>query len=205
LAVAADTGSPVKSISIQRLLARNVARQRHHRRRTEQADVDAGRCEARGFRGNRQIAARDQLAAGGGRDALHGGDNRLRQVHDRLHHGAAGIHDLGKVGAATVGIAAARGQFLHVVAGGKCRAVGRDHDCADRLVVVNFLQRIVECRDQAFRQAVARRRPIEREHGDAADFFTQEDRRLRCWCAGGLGGHLGVSKGFQLGFCDNLL
>ena len=138
-----------------------------------------GRGEARGFGGDREIAACHQLAAGGGGDALDRGDHRLRQMHDGLHHRAAGIHDLREIGAAAIGIGAARGQFLHVVAGGKSRAVGRDHDRADAVVVVNVLQRRVQFGDQAFRQAVAGRRPVEREHGDAAERLAQQDRRLR--------------------------
>ena len=85
----------------------------------------------------------------------------------------------GEIGAAAIGIAAARGQFLHVVAGGKGRAVGGDHHRAHALVVVDFLQRRVQFADQAFRQAVARRGPVEREHRDAAERLAQQDRRLR--------------------------
>ena len=65
---------------------------------------------------------------------------------------------LREIGAAAIGIAAARGQFLHVVAGGEGRTVGRDHHRAHALVVVDLLQRRVQFGDQAFRQAVARRR-----------------------------------------------
>ena len=72
--------------------------------------------------GDRQIAGRHQLAAGGGGGALHRGDHRLRQVDDLLHHGAARRHDVREIGAAAVGVAAPRGQFLHVVAGAEGRA-----------------------------------------------------------------------------------
>ena len=170
-----------------RLLARNVARQRHHRRRAEQSDIDAGRGKARGFGRDGEIAACDQLAAGRGRDALDGGDHGLRQMHDRLHHGAAGVHDLREIGAAAIGVAAPRGQFLHVVAGGEGRAVGGDHHRTHALVVVDLLQRPLQFRDQAFGEAVARGRAVERQHGDAADRLAEQDRGLRRWGAGGLG------------------
>src|SRR3546814_7117162 len=60
------------------MLAADVARQRHHRRRAEQADVDARRGEARRFGGHSKITARHQLAAGSGGHAMHPGDHRLR-------------------------------------------------------------------------------------------------------------------------------
>ena len=60
-----------------------------------------------------------------------------------------------EIGAAAIGIGAAGGQFLHVVAGGKGRAIGRDHHRAHLGVVVNVVQRRVQFGDQAFRQAVA--------------------------------------------------
>jgi hypothetical protein len=188
------------------LLARDVARQRHHGRRTEQADIDAGGGEARGLGGDRQIAARHELAAGRGRDALHGGDDGLRQTHDRLHHRAAGVHDLPKIGPAAIRVAAARGQFLHVVARRERRTIGRDDDGADAVVVMDFSQRAVQLGDQALRQAVARRRPVEGEQADAADILLQQDRRERCGRASSVGGHSEVSTpGFLLGFDDNLM
>ena len=82
----------------------------------------------------------------------------------------------GEIAAAAIGIAAARGQFLHVVAGGEGRTVGRDHHRAHAGVVVNLLQRRVQFGDQAFRQAVAGLGPVEREHGDAAQRLAQENR-----------------------------
>ena len=65
------------------------------------------------------------------------------------------------------------------MARGKRGAVVLDPDCADDLVIVDLLQRAMQFGDQAFRQAVARRRPVEREQGDGACVFAQQDRRLR--------------------------
>jgi len=56
----------------------------------------------RGPRGDREVAARDQLAAGCSGDCLHGGDHRLRHGDDLLHHGAARRHDVLEIGAAAV-------------------------------------------------------------------------------------------------------
>ena len=157
-----------------RVLARHVARQRHHRRRAEQADIDAGRGEFGGGGSDRQIATGDQLAAGGGGGALHGGDHRLRQVDDLLHHGAAGRHDVAEIGAPAVAIAAARGQLLHVMAGAEGRPVGRQHDGADRLVRGNIAPRLGQRGQQRFRQAVARRRAVEDQDGDLAVALAQQ-------------------------------
>jgi len=41
----------------------------------------------------------------------------------------------------------------------------------------------------AFRQTVARGGPVQGQHRDAADFFTQQDRRLRRRRTDSLGGH----------------
>ena len=51
-------------------LAADVAAERHHRGRAEQAEVDAVDGEAGAVGGERQIAGGDKLAAGGGGKAL---------------------------------------------------------------------------------------------------------------------------------------
>jgi len=110
---------------------------------------------------------------------------------------------LPEIGTAAIGIAAARGQFLHVVARGEGRTVGRDDDGADAVVVVDLLQRAVQLSDQALRQAVARRRPVEGEDADAADIFLQQDRRLQRGRASSLAGISEVSTPrFSFWLCD---
>ena len=164
-AAAADTGSPVSSISIACL--RGTLRDSATIGVEQNSPMSTpGVANVAALRGDREIAACDQLASGGGGDALHGGDHRLRQLHDGLHHRAAGIHHLGKIGAPAIGIGAARGQFLHVVAGGKRRAVGCDHHRAHAGIVVNVFQRRMQFGDHGFGQAVARRGAIERQHGN---------------------------------------
>ncbi len=66
----------------------------------------------------------------------------------------------------------------------KAEAVGGEHDGADALVVADLVQRAVQLGDHAFRQAVARRRAVEREYRDTADGLAQQDRGVR-HCAGG--------------------
>ena len=61
--------------------------QSHRRRGAEQANADAGSAESGVFRRHGQIAGRRQLAAGRRSQALHLGDNRLRQQADSFHNG----------------------------------------------------------------------------------------------------------------------
>ena len=73
----------------QRRLAPEVARQADGRRRAEETDVDAGDGELGNVGGDRQVAHRHQLAAGGSGDAVHAGDDRLRQAGEGQHQFAA--------------------------------------------------------------------------------------------------------------------
>ncbi|MGY3589066.1 hypothetical protein ACVIF9_007743 [Bradyrhizobium sp. USDA 4350] len=84
-------------------------------------------------------------------------------MHDRLHHRAAGVHDLCEIGAAAVGVGAPRGELLEVMAGAEGRAVGREHDGTDALVSADIVQRSVQLADQALGEAVAGRGAIERQ------------------------------------------
>ena len=61
-----------------------------------------GRGEARRLGGDGEVAGGDELAAGGGGDAVHLRDHRLRDAVDRLHqHGADVEEPLVEVGVAT--------------------------------------------------------------------------------------------------------
>ena len=172
-------------------LLRDVARQRHHRRRAEQADMDARRRETRRFGSDRQVAARDQLAAGGGGDAFDCGDHRLRQLLDRHHQVAAPFHQRFEIAAAAVGIGAVRGHFLHVVAGGKGRAIVRNDHGADSVVFTDRGELVMQRREHRLRQRIARLRPVEREQGNAADVAAQQNGRGRGIGAGAARGHGG--------------
>jgi len=94
------------------------------------------------------------------------GDDRLRQRDHLLHHAAAQCHDVLEIGAAAIVVGAMPIELFEIVAGGKCRAVGGDHHGAHRAVMRDGGERIAERRQHASRQAVARRRPIERENSD---------------------------------------
>jgi hypothetical protein len=119
-------------------------------------------------------------------------------MHDRLHHRAAGIHDLGEIGAPAIGISAAGGQFLHVVARGEGWTAGRDHHRAHPGIVVNFPERRMQLGDQAFREAVAGFGPIEREHADAAQRLAQENWRFLCGNACGFSLHRNIHLGMPI-------
>ena len=117
-------------------LAREVAGQRHHRRRAEQAVAHARGRKARVGRGQRQIAGGDQLAAGGGRDAVDQRDHRLRQAGEREHDRRALLEqrpDLGRVGALAA-------QLLEVVTGAEGAPLAGDHDHPDVRIVPDLVE-----------------------------------------------------------------
>ena len=100
-----------------------------------------GRAEG-GLRGShRQIAAGDQLQAGGGGQSVDFGDHRPGMVDDRLHQRRAGAHRLLEERPAAVGIGAMRGHLLEIVAGAEHLAGGGNDDDPHRFVVAGALQR----------------------------------------------------------------
>ena len=99
--------------------------------------MNARRAEFRAFARDSEIAARDKLAACGGRDTLDCGNDGLGQAHNLLHHCAATPENIDKIGAAPVRIGAADGHFLQIMACaeyGACR--GKD-DSADGAIFCN--------------------------------------------------------------------
>ena len=98
--------------------------------------------------GNGEIAAGDELAAGRRGDALHRGDHRLGQGAICCIM-ALQVSMIGEIGAAAVGIAAARGQLLEVVAGAEGRAVGR-RITARTLSSLAIAVSVVQRREQRF-------------------------------------------------------
>ena len=81
--------------------------------------------------------------------------------------------------AAAIGIASSRGELLEVVAGAIGRPVGRKHHGAHRRVGGERGQRFGKRGDQRFGEAVARRRPVEGEDGNAVGILAQQDRGRR--------------------------
>ena len=54
----------------------------------------------------------------------------------------------------------------------------RDDDGTNAAVIGDLGERGMQARDQRFRKAVALRRAVQRQHGDRADVFAQQDRLL---------------------------
>ena len=162
----AEIMSPVSSISIACLratLRESATIGVEQNRPISTPGVANLRC----LRGDGEVAARDQLAAGGGGLACTRGDHRLRQGDDLLHHGAAGRHDLLEIGAAAVGVAAPPGELLEVVAGAERRPVGREHDRAHAGRAAIAVSASPSASSSRLGQAVARRRPVKRQHRDS--------------------------------------
>ena len=99
----------------------------------EQAALAAGDRERRRLRGHREVARGDELAAGGGRQGVDAGDDRLR---DRLHR----VHQRGAHGEQVAGIVDRRaGHVAEVVTGGEDRAV-RGEDDTERIRCPDVLE-----------------------------------------------------------------
>ena len=150
-------------------LAADGAGQCDHRRGAEQADIHPGRGEARGVGGHREVAGGDQLAPGGGGDAVHPGDHRLGQAHDVQHQAGAGGEGLlirGAVGAGAY--------FPEVVAGAEGRAGAGQHNRFDCRGFGDGGQFLGQGVHQRQRQGVARLRTVEREPGDAVPVVAQQ-------------------------------
>ena len=187
-----------------RVLARDVARQRHHRRRAEQADVDARRREL--APPTRRPPDRSSRQAGSPPPSrrLDGGDHRLRQRDDRLHHRAAIVHHALERRAAAIGAARAAVSLLEIVSGAECRPVGGDHDGAHAAVRGDRGEFVGKRGDQGFRQAVALLRPVQRQHAQSVrSARAAAPGRLRAcvllsWCADAVSG---IPVGSQLCAC----
>ena len=152
-----------------RRLAADGTAQRHHRRRAEQADIDARRRETGLIRCDGEVAGRHQLAAGGGGDAVHLGDHRLGQAGDRQHQPRALAEQ------PFVGIAARIGAHLfQIVAGAEGRAVAGDDHHLDAAVVGQLLKLFVQARHQRRREGVAAGRPVQRQGRDAVGILAQQ-------------------------------
>jgi hypothetical protein len=148
---------------LEGLLARDVARQRHHRGRAEKPDIDPVDPEARALGGHGQIAARHQLAARRGGDAVHLGDHRLRQGGDRLHHRRAAREEIGEIGRAAIGGLASRRHFLQVVARAERLARAADRDDPDRGIPGQPLELGAQRRQHRVRKRVQLLRHVQRQ------------------------------------------
>ena len=143
-------------------LAAHVARQRHRRGGAEEPGVDAGDGEARRARCHREVAAGHQLAAGGGGDALHPGDDRYRQLDDGLHDPAAAGEELLVVGLVRVGA-----HLLEVVTGAEGAPLGGDHHAAHAAVVGEARELGAQRLEHLLGEGVEARRAVQGQGGHA--------------------------------------
>jgi hypothetical protein len=75
-----------------------------------------------------------------------------------------------------VWVCAPAGQLLEIVAGAECRPMGGEHDSANVAVGRNVKECVIQRAQQPLRQAVARRRPVERQHRDRAAVLAKQNR-----------------------------
>jgi hypothetical protein len=113
---------PAGEEHVERTLAADRARERDHRRRAEQPDLDAGGREARAVRRDGEVAGGHELAARRGGDALHLRDDGLREAMDRLHQLGAHVEEALEEGDV------AADHLAEVVAGRKRRTGGVEDD-----------------------------------------------------------------------------
>src|SRR5208337_5139302 len=96
-----DGGERVNHVAghqhLQGALAANGAAESDHGRGAEQANLDAGRGKACLVRSDGEVTGGHQLAAGGGGDALHLCDDRLRYGLDAGHKLGADVEDFAVV------------------------------------------------------------------------------------------------------------
>ena len=157
---------------LQRMFARDGARQRDCRGGAEQAVVDAGSREAGATRGEREIASRDELAPRGGRDALHLGNHRLWQRHNCLHHARAVAEQFVQEYLSVVAA-----HFLQIMSGTERTTGTRDHDHAHCRILCDLGKGHIEGCDRVAVQGVITIRAIESEGGDSVGIVTDNRRR----------------------------
>ena len=119
----------------------DVAAERHHRRRTEQPDVDAVHAKACALCCHRQIAGGDKLATSGGCDPVDLGDNGLGDLLQAQHHLCAAREEIGKIGCAAILCLPPGCHLAQVMARAECLAPPGDHHntCVRVLVqAINF-------------------------------------------------------------------
>src|SRR6266851_10055802 len=155
-------------------LAAEVARDRDRGRRTEEAEVDSRGGEARVVGGDREVALRDQLAAGGGRDAVDRGDDGLGQGDELLHHRAARDEERLDL---RLGM---RAHLLQVMAGAESAARAGDDDDTNRFVRGDRVELAMQRLEERLRERVVLPRPVEDEDRDRILRAAKEHRLGAC-------------------------
>ena len=158
-AVRASTSSPVSSICRARL--RPTARVSATMGVVQKSPIfTPGVAKAASSDGNRQVAGGHQLAAGGGGDALHLGDHRLRNGLNLRHQLRAHVED------AAVFVDVAAGHLAKIVAGAEDLAGRRQNHGADLAVAADLVQAANQLQHQVERQGVAALRAVQSHHRD---------------------------------------
>ncbi len=127
-------------------LARDGPRERNHRRRAEQADVDPVDPEFCVCRCHRHVAGGHKLAACCSGDAVHLRDNRLGQGLDTVHEGRTAVEEVLERGRSAVfGLPFAL-HFLKVVACAEGFAFAREDNRPDGVVICDCVEsRVKRC------------------------------------------------------------
>src|SRR2546430_1452617 len=152
-------------------LAQQVAAHRDTGGRAEKAPADSRGGELRRLGGHRQVALRDELAAGRGRRALHARDDRLRQRGDRLHHPAALREQL-----LDLRLLLQRADFLQVVPRTKAFSRPCQHHNTYFLIRNQGIKSGLKSLQHLARQQVHLLRAVHRERADGVALIAQQER-----------------------------
>src|SRR5438034_4049635 len=154
---------------LERVLAREVARDTHARRSAEDAALDSGERELGDLARHREVAHRHELAACGDRDAVHAGDHGLRQPHERQHHLAALLEK--RLLPDLVGM---RAHLAKIVPRAKVLARARQHDHASRRIPDETVELGLQRRKHRGRERVHAITAVERQRRHAVLVLAQD-------------------------------
>src|SRR5437879_6395354 len=152
-------------------LAQQVAAHRDTGGRAEKAPADSRGGELRRLRGHRQVALRDELAAGRGRRALHARNDRLRQRGDRLHHPAALREQL-----LDLRLLLERADFFQIMAGAKAFSCSSQHHHTYFLIRNQRIKSGLKCVQHLARQQVHLLRAVHGQRADGVALIAQQER-----------------------------
>ena len=121
------------------MLAADVARERDARRAAEEPEFHAGSRELRVRRRDREIALRDELAAGGECETVHARDHGLRYAGEAYHETRAARESIFHERRRRV-----RAHFLQIVAGAERFAGAGDDDDAHAFIASDVVERFLK-------------------------------------------------------------
>src|SRR5438309_901980 len=152
-------------------LAQQVAAHCDAGGRAEKSPADSRRGELRRLGGHREVALRDELAAGRGCRALHPRDDRLRQRAARLHHPAALREEL-----FDLRLLLQRADFLQVVPRTKALSRPCQHHNTYFLIRNQGIKSGLKSLQHLARQQVHLLRAVHRERADGVALIAQQER-----------------------------